>query len=111
MFKECDNMAEGSDLIQAHDLNGAPITIGSYVLYLNTGSAGQVLEIKQEEGTKWVLMDSTGLFYNVEALVITDADAVKVRIEREEGEVDKEDLVRQQTPERVVDIGQVTGGG
>lgn len=104
-------MAEGSDPIQAHDINGNPITIGSYVLYLNTGSAGQVTELKQEEGATWVLMDTTGLFYNVEALVITDADAVKVRKEREEGGVDKAEIARLQTPERVVDIGQVTGGG
>lgn len=104
-------MTEGLDPIQAHDMNGNPIVIGSYVLYINTGSAGQVIEIKQEEDTTWVLMDTTGLYYNVEALVITDADAVKVKKEREEGEVDKDYLARQQTPERVVDIGQVTGGG
>jgi hypothetical protein len=104
-------MAEGSYPILAHDLNGAPITIGSYVLYLNTGTAGQVIELKQEEDTTWVLMDTTGLYYNVEALVITDANAVKVRKEREEGEVDEADLARQQTPEKLVDIGQVTGGG
>jgi hypothetical protein len=104
-------MAEGSDPIQAHDINGNPITVGSYVLYLNTGSAGQVTELKQEEGTIWALMDTTGLYYNVEVLVITDATAVKVKKEREAGEVDKAELARQQAPERVVDIGQVTGGG
>ncbi len=104
-------MSEGSDSIQAHDINGAPIVVGSYVLYLNTGTAGKVLEIKQEEDAIWVLMDTTGLYYNVEALVVTDADAVKVKIEREEGKVDKAEFARQEIPERVVDIGQVTGGG
>ncbi len=104
-------MAEGSDPIMAQDLNGAPITIGSYVLYINTGTAGQVIELKQDEDTTWALLDTTGLYYNVQALVITDASAIKVKKEREAGEVDKDDLVRQQTPERVVDIGQVTGGG
>jgi hypothetical protein len=43
--------------------------------------------------------------------VVTDADAVKVKIEREEGKVDKAEFARQEIPERVVDIGQVTGGG
>jgi hypothetical protein len=104
-------MAEGSDSIQAHDINGAPIVVGSYVLYLNTGTAGKVLEIKQEEGVMWIMMDTTGLYYNVEALVVTDADAVKVKMEREEGKVDKAELAREQVPERIVDIGQVTGGG
>jgi hypothetical protein len=104
-------MDEGSDSVQAQDLNGTPITIGSYVLYLNTGTAGQVTELKQEEGTIWALVDTTGLYYNVQALVVTDASAVKIRKEREAGEINKDDLVRQQTPERIVDIGQVTGGG
>jgi len=104
-------MDEGSDPIPAQDLNGAPITIGSYVLYINTGTAGQVIELKQDEDSTWALLDTTGLYYNVQALVITDASAIKVKKEREAGEVDKDDLVRQQTPERVVDIGQVTGGG
>lgn len=104
-------MAEGADAIQAYDINGKLITIGSYVLYLNTGSAGQVTELKQEEGTIWALMDTTGLYYNVEALVTTDATAVKKRKEHEAGEVNKAELDRQQTPERIVDVGQVTGGG
>ena len=104
-------MAEGSDPIPAQDLNGTPITIGSYVLYLNTGTAGQVTELKQEEGTIWALVDTTGLYYNIQVLVVTDANAVKVRKERGTGELDKDDLVRQQAPATVADIGQVTGGG
>jgi len=104
-------MDEVSDSVQAQDLNGTPITIGSYVLYLNTGTAGQVTELKQEEGTIWALMDTTGLYYNVQALVITDASAIKVKQEHETGKADMDDLAREQTPERIVDIGQVTGGG
>jgi len=104
-------MDEVSDSVQAQDLNGTPITIGSYVLYLNTGTAGQVTELKQEEGTIWALMDTTGLYYNAQALVITDASAIKVKQEHETGKADIDDLAREQTPERIVDIGQVTGGG
>lgn len=104
-------MAEGSGSIEAHDMNGVPITIGSYVQYINTGTVGQVLELKQQEGATWVLMDTTGLFYNVEALVLTDANAMKVRKEHEAEEVDEDYLARQQSPERLVDVGQVTGGG
>ncbi len=104
-------MGESSDSIQAQDLNGAPITIGSYVLYINTGTAGQVIELKQEEDATWALLDTTGLYYNVQALVITDASTIKVKKERETGKVDIDDLARQQTQEKIVDIGQVTGGG
>lgn len=104
-------MDEGSDSVQAQDLNGTPITIGSYVLYLNTGTAGQVTELKQEEGTIWALMDTTGLYYNVQALVITDASTIKVKQEHETGKADIDDLAREQTQEKIVDIGQVTGVG
>ena len=104
-------MDEGSDHIMAQDLNGAPITIGSYVLYINTGTAGQVIELKQDEDSTWALLDTTGLYYNVQALVITDASAIKVKKEREAGEVDVDDLAREQTQEKIVDIGQVTGVG
>lgn len=104
-------MDESSDPIQAQDLNGAPITIGSYVLYINTGTAGQVIELKQEEDATWALLDTTGLYYNIQALVITDASTIKVKKERETGKEDIADLARQQTPEKIVDIGQVTGGG
>ena len=104
-------MDEGSDPIPAQDLNGAPITIGSYVLYINTGTAGQVIELKQEEDTTWALLDTTGLYYNVQALVITDASAIKAKKEHETGKVDVDDLAREQTQEKIVDIGQVTGGG
>lgn len=104
-------MAEGSDSIQAHDINGNPIVVGSYVLYLSTGTAGKALEIKQEEDGIWVMMDTTGLYYNAEALVVTDADTIKVKIEREGVKVDKAELAREQVMERVVDITQVTGGG
>lgn len=111
MFSGTMNMVEDKNSIRAYDLNGAPITIGSYVKYLNTGTTGQVTELKEEEGTIWALLDTTGLYYNVLALVVTDANAIKIKKEREAGKVNKEDLLKEQPPEKVVDIGQVTGGG
>lgn len=104
-------MDEGSVPIQAQDLNGNPIEIGSYVIYINTGTAGQVIEIKQDEGTTWALLDTTGLYYNVLALVTTDEGAIKVKKERETGKIDIADLADQQTTATVADVGQVTGGG
>lgn len=104
-------MNENTQIIEPQDINGDLINIGSHVLYLNTGTAGKVIDIKKEDKVTWVLMDTTDLYYNVAAIVLTDEKAVKRKIDREEGEVDIEAIAREQASEKIVDIGQITGGG
>ena len=40
------------------DINGNEITIGSYVRYINTGTKGQVVNIRIDGDDVWVVLDN-----------------------------------------------------
>lgn len=104
-------MTENTEIIEAYDINGELITIGSYIIYINTGTSGKVIDIKKDDANTWVLMDKTNLYYNITTVILTDESTVKVKIEHEEGIIDKTLIEKEQETEKIVDIGQVTGGG
>ncbi|TGC09865.1 DUF2098 domain-containing protein [Methanolobus halotolerans] len=94
-------------------MNGDPVGPGTVVRYINTGTVGKVTEIKTDEEGIWALMDSTGLYYKVETLVVTDASELKVKAETAKTASEAEEYMRRYGsagPDQV-DIGQVTGGG
>jgi len=98
--------------LEALDINGDPITAGSAVRYLNTGTTGRVLDVREDDEGTWAQIDTTGLYYRVDFLVIIDPGELKEKKETEKA-VDAEELARrysQRGPQNV-DIGQVTGGG
>jgi hypothetical protein len=97
--------------VVALDINGNPIKAGDVVRYLNTGTVGQVLDVmKDGEGT-WAQMDTTGLYYQVDVLLIVDASELKDKKKAEKGIMDAEEYAESQSSSQPVDIGQVTGGG
>jgi hypothetical protein len=46
----------------------AEISENSLVRYKGTGSFGRVIVLKEDDGERWALLDSTGLYYKVETL-------------------------------------------
>ncbi len=40
------------------------MNIGDYARYKNTGTVGKVLEVKQEAGVEWILLDTFNLYYD-----------------------------------------------
>ncbi|MDY0387677.1 MAG: DUF2098 domain-containing protein [Methanolobus sp.] len=102
-----------SEVIEALDVDGNPIIIGSVIRYLNTGTVGRVLELKEDEDGVWVLMDTTDLYYKPETLVLADAsEIIKEKIERVSVKDAKSYLDNYSNmAEMDTDIGQVTGGG
>ena len=40
------------------------MNVGDYARYKNTGTVGKVLEIKQEAGVEWILLDTFNLYYD-----------------------------------------------
>jgi hypothetical protein len=46
----------------------AEIEEGSLVVYRGTGTVGTVKVLKEEDGQKWALLDSTSLYYDVSTL-------------------------------------------
>ncbi len=54
--------------IEAFDLAGSPVKIGSNVLYSPTGTRGTVIELLSDEDGTWALVDKTNLYYKTEVL-------------------------------------------
>lgn len=54
--------------MEVADGRGKNILKGSHVRYTETGSAGEVLDLKEDEEGTWVQIDTTKLWYNSEFL-------------------------------------------
>jgi hypothetical protein len=102
---------DDSQTIEALDINGDAIIVGTVLRYINSDTVGRAVEIKEEDDGIWVLLDTTGLFYNVEALIIADPSALKVRHDNEKSEFNAKEYVKRFESVETADIGQVTGGG
>ncbi len=50
----------------------AEIREDSLVRYKGTGTVGKVKVLKDEDGEKWALLDSTGLYYRADTLELID---------------------------------------
>ena len=44
------------------------MNVGDYARYKNTGTVGKVLEVKEEAGVEWILLDTFNLFYDAKTL-------------------------------------------
>jgi len=44
------------------------MNVGDYARYKNTGTVGKVLEVKQEAGVEWILLDTYNLYYDATTL-------------------------------------------
>lgn len=54
--------------IKVSDSAGNPLNVGSFVLYVPTGTKGNVTEIFSDEEGTWALVDKTNLYYKTEVL-------------------------------------------
>lgn len=52
------------------DFRGNNIVKGAHVRYTGTGTAGEVLDVREDQKVKWAQMDSTKLWYNVRFLEV-----------------------------------------
>ena len=104
---------DDSEKIEALTMAGEPIETGSAVRYINTGTVGRVVDLKEDDDGIWVLLDSTGLFYKPETLVIVDESELKGEMKARTSVEDAEAFMRSYNAENEAgyDIGQVTGGG
>ncbi len=62
----------------AFDARNQTITVGAYAKYVHTHTRGKVAEIKTDGDHKWVLLDSTNLFYDAKQLELVDETTEKV---------------------------------
>mgnify|MGYP004443483939 FL=1 len=59
------------------DAREKPINIGFQVRYINTGTIGEVIELKLEDDVGWVRLDKTGLWYVSNLLEVLDEKDLK----------------------------------
>lgn len=79
-----------SGIIEASDINGMPIKIGTAVKYINSDTVGFVTDIKKDADGVWALVDKTDLYYKVEVLVVTE---IGIRKEEKEHEITATDAL------------------
>ena len=82
---------DDSEIIEAYDINGTVIEIGTRVKYINTDTIGVVTDIKRDPDGEWALVDKTDLYYNVKALELTD---VEIKVDTGEHEVTASDAAQ-----------------
>ncbi len=73
------------------DAREREINIDYYVRYLNTGTVGQVIELKIEDGeVGWVRIDKTGLWYLANLVEVLDRKDLKIakKSEEDDNEID-----------------------
>lgn len=69
------------------DSCGKPIEKGSYVIYNGTGTIGKVVDVKSEDNSSWIKMDSTELWYNskyVQAIDKIEENSLEARKRQKE---------------------------
>ncbi len=76
----------------ALDARDKEISIEDFVRYVDTGTIGQVIEIKTEDETDWVLIDKTELWYKAKLVEILDEKDIKVKFTPSGREFDVEEF-------------------
>ncbi|MCI5867662.1 MAG: DUF2098 domain-containing protein [Methanosphaera sp.] len=77
------------------DKQGREIDVGTYIIYPSTGTIGEVLDIKNEDGADWVLIEVdelTRLWYNVDFIEVTDKSNKKQKVQSKDDLSNEEKL-------------------
>ncbi|ADE36734.1 DUF2098 domain-containing protein [Methanohalophilus mahii] len=100
--------------IETSDIDGHPLEIGMVVRYLNTGTLGEIIDIKEDDEGTWGLLDTTDLYYRVDTLKVS-GEKVGKRGEKEYSASDVKDYLLSQDEEtssgNLENVYQSTGGG
>ena len=98
------------------DKIGNEIQVGSYIIYSNTATIGEVLDIKTDENGSWVLIaidELNKLWYNTKYVEITDEKYAKTsKTEDVQEELSVEDIkekIKQKVSSNM--SGDAVGGG
>lgn len=60
-----------------YDARGMEITLDSHVRYVDTGTIGKVVDLKNESDIDWVKIDKTGLWYRSKLVELLDEKDLK----------------------------------
>ena len=76
----------------AFDAREKKIAVGNYVRYVDTGTIGQIVEIKTENDIDWVRIDKTNLFYRANLVELLDEKDLNNKSDFDDDDVDIEAL-------------------
>ncbi|MEN6330286.1 MAG: DUF2098 domain-containing protein [Methanobacteriaceae archaeon] len=85
------------------DFEGKNIVKGTHVRYTGTGTAGEVLDVREDHGARWIQMDSTKLWYNIRFLEVMDPEeyqkvkrreSLRNKVARKEETEEKDEITR-----------------
>lgn len=98
------------------DARDKEIIIGTQVRYTDTGTIGEVIEIKEEDGASWVKLDKTNMWYISKFVEVLDEKDIKettTKHEENDKEIDIDDLkkLRDNLEDVELDSNVAEGGG
>lgn len=76
----------------ALDARDKEITLDSHVRYVDTGTIGKVLDMKTTDGTDWIKIDKTNLWYRAKLVELLDDKDLKDKSNDKGNELDIEEL-------------------
>ena len=76
----------------AFDARDKEIKINDYVRYVDTGTIGEVIDIKTEDETDWITVDKTGLWYKSGLVELLDKKDIKEKFTPSGNDVDLESI-------------------
>ena len=63
--------------MEACDLRGKTIDIGSYARYTGTGTTGQISDINEENDNKWAILENSDLWYSLDTIEVITKEDIK----------------------------------
>lgn len=97
--------------MEAKDFRQRTIKKGSIVKYLGTLTTGRVQQIRAEGEHSWIKMDSTGLFYRSDYLILIDGDIDLNKKSKELKPGEKVKKLKRISPTEISDHGDGPGYG
>lgn len=95
------------------DARDKEITLDDHVRYVDTGTIGKVVEVKTENGSDWVRIDKTDLWYKSKLVEILDDKDLKKKSYDDDDDFDVEKLKEkaQSLENMQMDSSVAEGGG
>ncbi|MEG3223974.1 MAG: hypothetical protein BME94_00230 [Methanobacteriales archaeon Met13] len=96
--------------MEAKDFRQRIIKMGSQVKYLATSTTGTVQDIQVEGENTWIKIDSTGLYYRSDYLLVVEGTVLK-KVRKEQKPHEKIKKLKKITPTEISNHGDGPGYG
>jgi hypothetical protein len=63
--------------MEAYDVRGEVVSIGSFARYGGTGTIGQISDIKEDNNNTWAKFEKNSLWYSLDTLEVINQEDIK----------------------------------